>query len=130
MEIVKVVFIAIITLFIILTLGKDRQDFAIIISIIAGIFILIFCISKISPIISLLNNLAEKAGVNKEFFKIILKATLIAYIVELARMICKDANQNGLSEKLEIAGKIVIISISIPVITSLLNLISDMMVLL
>ena len=79
---------------------------------------------------TLLKTLADKSGMNKDFFKAIIKATCIAYIVEIAKEVCTDAKQNGLSEKIEIAGKVVIIAITIPIITSLLNLIQDMMVLL
>ena len=130
MDILKVIGFSIVALVLIIVVKEQRKDVAILLSILAGIFILMFAISKITPVISLLNNLAEKSGMNIEFFKVILKVTGIAYLVEIAKSICEDSNENALSQKLEIAGKVVIIAISIPIITSLLNLLSDMMVLL
>ena len=118
------------TLILILTIKEQRKDIAVILSLIAGVFILNFAINKIEPVINLLNTLSEKSGINKEFFTVILKVTAIAYLVEIAKSMCEDSNEKALGQKVEIAGKVVIISISIPIITSLLNLLSDMMVLL
>ncbi|MBR1883589.1 MAG: stage III sporulation protein AD [Clostridia bacterium] len=129
MEILKIVGFALIALLLIITLGEQRKDIAVILSILAGTFILLFCVSKIQPVIELLNKLSEKSGINKEFFGVILKVTIIAYIVEIARSLCEDSKQHALGEKIELAGKVIIISISIPIITSLISLISDMMVL-
>lgn len=103
MEILKIVGFTITALFLILIVKEERKDIATIISIIAGVFILLFTISKITPVIDILNNLAEKSGINKEFFSIILKVTAIAYIVEIAKSICEDSGQKALSQKLEIA---------------------------
>ena len=130
MDILKVIGFAMLTLILILTIKEQRKDIAVILSLIAGVFILNFAINKIEPVINLLNTLSEKSGINKEFFTVILKATAIAYLVEIAKSMCEDSNEKALGQKVEIAGKVVIISISIPIITSLLNLLSDMMVLL
>lgn len=130
MDIFKVIGFAIIALILIIIVKEQRKDIAILLSIIAGVFILMFAITKITPVIELLNTLAEKSGINTEFFKVILKVTAIAYLVEIAKSICQDSGENALGQKVEIAGKVVIIAISIPIITSLLNLLSDMMVLL
>ena len=102
MEILKVAFFTIISLFLIIILKDQRRDIAILLSIISGIIILIFTISKITPVINLLNTLAEKSGINEEFFKIILKVTLIAYIIEITKSICEDAEENALAKKIEL----------------------------
>lgn len=129
MEILKIVGFALISLILIMVIREQRKDIALILSIVAGIFILIFAVNKLDEVINLLNALAEKSGINKEFFSIVLKVTAISYLVEIARSICVDSKESALGEKIEIAGKLMIISISIPIITSLLNLLSDMMVL-
>lgn len=105
MEILKVIGFGLIALFLTMIVKEQRKDIAMIISIIAGTFILFFVISKITPIINILNSLSEKAGINKEFFRIILKVTFIAYIVEIARALCEDSGEKALSQKLELARK-------------------------
>ena len=130
MEVIKIVGFAIISLILILMVQEQRKEIAILISFVSGICILIAVVNEITPIINLLNSMAEKSGMNSEFFKVILKVTAIAYIIEIGRSMCIDSNQKALAEKLELAGKVIIVSISIPIITSLLNVITEMMVLL
>ncbi len=130
MEILKVVGFALISLILIIVVREQRKDIAMILSLISGVFILMFVINKLEPVVDLLNVLADKSGINKEFFIVILKVTAIAYLIEVAKSICEDSKEKALGEKIEIAGKVIIISISIPIITSLLNLLTDMMVLL
>lgn len=126
MEITKVVFFAIFATILIVILKEERKEFALIISIIAGVLILIFSVNKINPIISMLYNLAQKSGINSDFLIIILKVTAMAYLVEFGKNICIDAGAMGVGTKLEIAGKILIVSISLPVFSSLISLITEL----
>ncbi len=130
MDIFKVIGFTILSLILIIVVRENRKDIAIILSLVSGIFIIMFAVNKLDEIVNLLNSLAEKSGLNKEFFIVILKVTAIAYMIEIAKSMCIDSKESALAEKIEIAGKVIIISISIPVITSLLSLLSDMMVLL
>ena len=126
MEITKVVFFAIFATILIVILKEERKEFALIISIIAGVLILIFSVLKINPIISMLYNLAEKSGINSDFLIIILKVTAMAYLVEFGKNICVDAGASSVGTKLEIAGKILIVSISLPIFSSLVSLITEL----
>ena len=62
-----------------------------------------------------------------EFLKILLKITGIAILTEFAVSICKDCGETAIANKVDLGGKIVIISISIPIITALLELILQIM---
>ena len=127
MEVTKVVFFAIFATILIVILKEEKKEFALIISIIAGVLILIFSINKINPIISMLYTLTEKSGINSDFLVIILKVCAMAYLVEFGKNICVDAGASAIGTKLEIAGKILIVSISLPVFSSLISLITELM---
>ena len=99
---------------------------ALLLTIVAGICILLFAISKITPIIDLLNTLIDNSGINKDFLIIILKITGIAYLVEFGKNICIDAQQSAIATKLEIAGKVIIVSLSLPLIATLVNVLSGL----
>ena len=47
-------------------------------------------------------------------------------MVEFGKNICKDAGENAIANKIEIAGKVVIISLSIPVVNSLVEIVSNL----
>ena len=70
-----------------------------------------------------MKNLSEKTAVNREFLIVLLKATGIAILAEYITSVCKDAGESAIATKVDWGGKIIIISISIPIITSLLELI-------
>lgn len=121
MEITKIIGIAFIAVCIILLLKQYRPEYAIQVSIIAGIIILFFSISKLEIIIDLLKSLSNKIDINMGFFSILLKITGIAYISEFACNVCKDAGETAIASKVELAGRILIIALSIPIISTLIE---------
>lgn len=121
MEITKIIVIALISIVLIAILKQHRPEFATYTSIIAGIIILFFVISELTPIISMLQNLSEKMGVSSKFFIILLKITGIAYLTEFGSSICRDSGETAIASKVEVAGKVLIISLSIPIITTLVE---------
>ena len=91
MEIVKIIGIAFIALIVIIILKQYRPEFAIYISIIAGVLIIILITDKLSNIVKLLQSFSNQANINSEFLGLLLKITGIAFLSEFAVSICKDA---------------------------------------
>ena len=77
--------------------------------------------SKISGIISLIDNLAGKISINKEFITLLIKITGIAILTEFAVSICKDAGESSIASKIDMWGKVIIVSMSIPILAGLLE---------
>ena len=127
MEIIQITGVAFIATFIIVLLRQYKPEFTIHISIIAGIIILGFVIFKLSSIIELIQSLSNKLGVNAKFFSILIKITGIAYLAEFAVNICKDSGESATASKVEIASKILIISMSIPILATLLDIILNIL---
>lgn len=123
MEIIKIIGIGLIALIIIILLKQYKPEFAVYVSLIAGALILILVIDKLAGIISLLQSLANKASINTEFLTLLIKITGIAFLSEFAVSICKDAGEAAIASKMEIGAKLIIISMSIPIISSLLEII-------
>ena len=127
MDIVKVIGIGLIALIIIIILKQYKPEFAIYVSIIAGVIILIMLMDKLNAVINLLTSITNKTGTGSEFLKILLKITGIAILTEFAVSICKDSGETAIASKIDLGGKIIIISISIPIVTSLLELIINIL---
>jgi len=123
MEIIKIIGIGLIALIIIILLKQYKPEFAVYVSLIAGALILMLAIDKLAGIISLLQSLANKASINTEFLTLLIKITGIAFLSEFAVSICKDAGEVAIASKMEIGAKLIIISMSIPIISSLLEII-------
>lgn len=126
-EIIKIIGIGLVALVIIIILKQYKPEYAIYVSIIAGILILFLAIEKITGIINLLQSISDKTYINKTFLTILLKITGIAFITEFAVSICSDAGEKAIANKIEIGSKVIIITMSIPIITSLLELILEIL---
>ncbi len=123
MQIIKILAIALIALIIIILLKQYRPEFAIYISLLTGVLILLLVIDDLKGIVNLLQSLANKASINGTFLTLLLKITGIAFLAEFAVSICKDSGEGAIASKIEIGSKIIIISMSIPIISSLLEII-------
>lgn len=123
MDIVKIIGVGLIALIIIILLKQYKPEFVIYVSLIAGALILFIVLDKLTGIIELLSNLSSKAGVSSQFLGILLKITGIAFLTEFAVSICNDSGESAIANKIDLGGKIIIIAISVPIISALLELI-------
>lgn len=124
---IKIIAVGIISLIIIIILKQYKPEFVVYVSIITGIIILFMVIGKFTAIVNILTSLSEKAGVGSQFLKILLKITGIAILTEFAVSICRDSGETAIASKIDLGGKIIIISISIPIITALLELVLNIL---
>ena len=123
MDIIKIIGIAFIAVIIIVILKQYRPEFAIYASIIAGVLILTLASGTLSGIIDMIKSISSKTNINSEFLVILIKITGIAILTEFAVSICKDAGETAIASKVDLGGKVIIISMSIPIISALLEII-------
>lgn len=121
MDIIKIIGIGLISLIVIIIIKQYRPEFAVYVSLIAGALILVLVLDKMSGVINLLTNLANKTSINKDFIFLLIKITGIAFLTEFAVSICKDAGESAIATKIDMGGKVMIIAVSIPIISSLLE---------
>ena len=126
-NIIKIIGIGFIALITIIIIKQYRPEFAIYISIIAGVLILYIAMDKLSSIVALLQSISNKSGVNSSFLVILLKITGIAFLSEFAISICKDSGETAIANKIELGSKVIIISMSIPIMSSLMELIINIL---
>ena len=128
MDIFKIVMISIVSVILITILKSiKKEDFALIITIMASLVIFTFIILKLENVTELLTELINKSGINKEYLKLILKVTGISYIIELTTNICKDAGSSSLASKVEMFGKISIVILTIPILTSVISVVLEIL---
>ena len=123
MEIIKIIGIGIVALAIIILMKQYKPEFALYISLLTGILILLLVMDELTGIITLINSIASDSNINSNFINILLKITGIAFLSEFAVSICKDAGETAIASKIEMGSKVIIISISIPIISGLLEII-------
>lgn len=113
---------AIIAAIICLLIRQYKPEYAVTIELVCGVLILGFIIVQMSPILSMIRELLQKLDITSEYVIIIIKSLGICYITQLACDTCRDAGQSAIATKIELAGKIAIVLLSLPMFTELLNI--------
>lgn len=103
-----------------------KPESAVFVNIAAGLMILAVAVRALSPSIGAISDLAESAGISGDFAELLLKALAISYITALSADCARDAGEGALGSKLELAGRVSIAALSLPVFTQLAGLITSM----
>ena len=125
MEIIKIIGVGLLTLIISILLKDVKKDFSIYAVIIGTSIILFLSMDILKEIINFIEGLTK--NVNGEFIKILLKMTGIAILTEYAVSLCKDSGKSAIATKIDLGGKIILISLSIPVISSTLETLTQLL---
>ncbi|WP_078428719.1 stage III sporulation protein AD [Alkalihalobacterium alkalinitrilicum] len=122
-EIIQIVGLGLITTFLALVVKEQKPIFAFLLTVFVGILIFLFIIDEIVKVVAMLENIAQNANINMVYLQTILKIIGIAYIAEFGAQIAKDAGQAAIASKIELAGKILILVMAIPILTSIIEMI-------
>ena len=106
-----------------LQIKKHSPDLAVLTAISAGIIILVFIADYLYGVVDYLKEFFSDTGTDASILKLIVKVIVVAYAVEFASSSVKDLGESSLSEKILLAGKIIILSFSLPFIKSVFDLI-------
>jgi len=118
-EIWQIVGLALIVTIMSVVLKQIRPEIALQLTILAGASIFIIILSKIKVIVDLLQTLADQANISSYYLLIILKIVGVAYLAEFGAQICRDAGENSLATKIELAAKVGVIVLAIPIIVAI-----------
>lgn len=121
MLIFKIVGIGIISSVLILVIKQEKPELAFLLSLVSGIIILILVVDQIGVIVRLVRQLVARTNVDIMYFNTIIKIIGIAYIGEFGAEITRDAGENALAGKIEMAIKIIIMFLAIPIMVSLVE---------
>ncbi|PLS15298.1 stage III sporulation protein AD [Bacillus sp. M6-12] len=117
----KIVGIALVATFLALIVKEQKPNFAFLLIVFTGCSIFLFLADKIYEIITMIEKIAANANVNMVYLETILKIIGIAYIAEFASQITKDAGQGAIASKIELAGKVLILAMAIPILTVIIE---------
>ena len=123
MEIMKISVIGIIAAILSVIIKKYNPELSMLIGLVTGIVIMLSVIPQLRAVIDIIYNLYQSVNLDKIYIGIVLKMIAVAYIAEFGVQICKDAGEGAIASKIELAGKLIIIIISAPILTALLRLI-------
>jgi len=123
----KLVGIALIGVIVVILLKSAKPEFAIFATIATGIIMIITLSSSLSQVIIAFDKIVEKSGVDDRVFSAVLKIIGIGYLTEYSSQIATDAGCPSIASKLQLGGKVVIFLTSISIVTSLIDLVAQLL---
>lgn len=117
----KILIFVLLSLFAILILKQRSPEYAFLVSLAAGAVVVFFVLSVLKGGIEGIKSTIEDLGVDTEYFTVALKSVGIGYITSFVADACRDAGQNAMASKAELAGKGAIFILTIPMITGILK---------
>lgn len=119
----KGIVICLITCVLIMFTSKQERDIALILALAGTVAVSAIMVSYLKPVIEFLGHLSELASLNADHLNVLIKASGVAIISEMASLICSDSGNSGLANAVKLLGSAVILWFSIPVFQSLVKLI-------
>ena len=127
MDIFKIISFAFVALFVLIIIRQDKPNYALIISLIASVLILIFLIPNITMVMRLIKDFTFKSKLDFIYMDVVFKVIGISFLATLCSEVCRDAGENALAKNVELAGKILILILSIPILTAVFESILKIM---
>ena len=97
------------------------------ISLLAGVLTLFLILSKLSPAISEISNLLAAAGMANEYGAVLFKALGVCFLAQFAADSCRDAGESALASKVELAGKVLILLLALPLFRQVAQIATDLL---
>ena len=123
MELIKIVGIGIATTICYVLVKQVKSEFAIFVVLAGSVLMLVMIVGQVSSVVEYFNEIIQKTGIDTTIYFTILKIIGVGYLTEFAANICADAGTSSIGNKIMLGGKIVILCLSLPIITSLIDII-------
>lgn len=106
--------VAVITAFLAVMLRRSHPEQAMGVTLIAGILMVTAALGTMAPLLGDIRRMLEASGLSGEYIQILFKALGICVITQLAADACRDAGEQGLAAKTELAGKLTLLTLALP----------------
>jgi len=126
-DIVKIVIIGICGTIFSIILKKDRPEFSLILSVCASFLIFMLVVPYLESFVLMAENITNQAGIKADYIKIMFKIIGISYLVQFGAELCRDCGENSLATKIEMGGKAIILSLTLPVIYQIFDIVSTVL---
>ena len=127
MEIFRIVAVGVLTAVAAYLVRDSRSDVAVAVAIAGGVIIITMLIDYFTGIFSFFDELVNKTGVDRGVIKTLLKIVGIGYVAELAAGVCEESGAKSVGDKIILGGKLIIFTLTIPVLRFLLDIIGSLM---
>lgn len=121
MEIVKIVGLGLMAGMLIILIKQKKPELAMGLGIATGILIFMLMLGRIFQVIDFMQSLGARAKVDATHMSTVLKIVGIAYVTDFGSQVLQDSGEKTIASKVEMAGKVIIILMSVPIMMAILD---------
>ena len=122
MELTTILSMLLIAAFLTVLLRRYRPELAMGVGIVAGAIALLAVLKTVAPAVSQLQALLDGAALPQAYTAILFKALGICLLTQLTADACRDAGESALAAKAELAGKLLLLVLSLPLFEKITSL--------
>ena len=110
------------TVILVLSFNTQSRDLSLVLLIGVCCMTALVALNYLEPVIDFVRQLEQLGNIDSSVVRILLKAVGIGLISEIAALICSDAGSNSLGKGIQFLGSAVILWLSLPMFTMLMDL--------
>ena len=92
-----------------------------------GIVVVLSVVDYFADIFSVVSAIAKRAGLAASVVTLLFKVIAVGYITEFSASVIEDVGLSSLADKVTLAGKLIIVGVSLPVVVQLFEFIAGML---
>ena len=127
MEIVRIAGVGLIGAVISILIRRARPEFSMMIPVVISFTIMAAAAPYLRDVIGELASLSAGVGINGDYMAVIVKIIGVSYLASISAELCRDAGEKAIAAKIELGGKLMILAMSVPLITRMLDLVREIM---
>ncbi|MDI3299475.1 MAG: stage III sporulation protein AD [Bacillota bacterium] len=102
-------------------LRHQQSAVATLLSLGAGVLLLLVVLPYFGQVVGLISELAARSSVNLAFVGVLLRVIAIAYLVQLAADVARDAGESAVASRIELAGQLLVLVLAVPILRSVIQ---------
>ena len=106
---------------------KENREIKTLLILSALCIVFLKTVGAVTGIVGTITGLFNQAGMDTMYLKIIFKGLGICYLTQFACDFCKDCGENALASQAELAGKIAMLIISLPLFNALIEIVKTLL---
>ena len=127
MGIFQVIAIGILGAVLAITVKKQSPDIALLITITASVLIFLMVLPMLAEVVNFITHIGEMSGGGSEYVGLVLRVIGVAYMAELGASVCNDAGESAVAAKIDLAGRVIILVMAMPIIADILRIVMGML---
>lgn len=125
MDIFRIIGVGLVGAVITVMLKSSKSEFSVLAVLATGIIILTIVLNSFSDVIVAFNKIVDKSGISNSLFTGLLKIIGVGYVTEYSSSICSDMDCASIGKKIQLAGKITIFLMALPIVMALIDTVSE-----